>query len=221
MRKTLAALLLRHGTFQAWQVGFKMRCWGDPQNALILILFYLGKTNRLRGVHFGESQFKIYGFSSITLAFLPPFWGFSEYGTVTSKAIPEILTSKSSNPLHVPGDFRKFNMFATCSPKTNRKQFYLSGFGSAFPDEGRGRGFWFLQKWDAIDNLRTSSLNWWFDASWFFTIWSGKKITSKNFQYIRKAFHTRCDQKLKAPNILQNTLLQVAPCCISSKWRPT
>lgn len=95
--------------------------------------FLYRETNRLRGVHFGESQlFKIYGFSSITLAFLPPFWGFSEYGTVTSKAIPEILTSKSSNPLHGPGDFRKFDMFAKCSPKQTENKFTFQDLAQHF-----------------------------------------------------------------------------------------
>lgn len=66
------------------------------------------------------------------------------------------------------GEFSKIRHLCDMFSKTNPKQFYLSGFGSAFPDEGRGGGFWLLQKWDAIDNLRTSSSpNWWFDSSWF------------------------------------------------------
>lgn len=102
-------------------------------------------------------------------------------------------------PTHfMSGEFSKIRHLCDMFSKTNPKQFYLSGFGSAFPDEGRGGGFWLLQKWDAIDNLRTSSSpNWWFDSSWFLPF--GRKKTSKNFKYIRKACDTRCDKKLKAP----------------------
>ena len=159
MRKTLAALLLRRGTFQVLR-------WSSKYTQSHTVLFR--ETNRLRGVHFGQNHSfsKSMDFPQETLAFFLPFWGFSECGTATSKAIPEILTSKSSNPLHVRGIFENSTPVRHVlqnKPKTNLPFRIWLSISWWRP----GRRF-LAQKWDAIDNLRTSSSpNWWFDLSWF------------------------------------------------------
>lgn len=92
-----------------------------------------------------------------------------------SKAIPENLTSKSSNPLHVRGIFENSTSLRHVlqnKPKTMLPfRIWLSIFWWR-----PGGGFWLLQKWDTIDNLRTYKLFLPVKPSMMvFTIWSEKK----------------------------------------------
>ena len=119
------------------------RCWGDPQNTLSLILFYLGKPTGL-----GECILaKITAFQNLWIFLKKPWHFFYHFGD--SQNVELRLPKQYQRfwhqrvPTHfMSGGFSKIRHLCDMFFKTNRKQIYLSGFGSAFPDEGRGGGFW-------------------------------------------------------------------------------
>lgn len=133
MRKTWAALVLRHGTFQAWQVGFKMRCWGDPQNALILILFYWGKPTGLGECILANHSFsKSMGFSSRNPGIFTTILGILRIWNCDFQSNTRDFDIKKFQPTSCPGDFRKFDMFATCSPKQTENKFTFQDLAQHF-----------------------------------------------------------------------------------------
>lgn len=124
MRKTLAALVLRHGTL------------GDPQNTLSLILFYLGKPTGLgfRGVHFGQNHSfsKSMGFSSRNPGIFTTILGILRIWNCDFQSNTRDFDIKKFQPTSCPGNFRKFDIFATCSPKQTQNNFTFQDLAQHF-----------------------------------------------------------------------------------------
>ena len=170
-------------------------------------------------MHFGESQlFKIYGFFlKKTLAF------YHHFGD--SQNMELWLDIKKFQPTSCPGDFRKLDTCATCSPKQTENKFTFQDLAQHFLMKARRR---FLASAKMRHNWQPKNIrNCFYQLKPSMMVWfhprflpcSRKKSFGELEIYWESIWH-KVWEKIEGPNVLQNALLQ-APCCISSKWRPT
>ena len=165
--------------------------------------FLLRETNRLRGVHFGENHSfsKSMGFSSRNPGIFYHHFGDSQKMELwRPKQYQRFWHQKVPNRFMSGGIFEN----STClrhvlqnKPKTNLPfRIWLSISWWRL-----GRRF-LAQKWDAIDNLRTSSSpNWWFDSSWFLPF--GREKNIEEHQIYSESMWHKVWQKIEGPNVLQ------------------